>query len=289
VYQRHPAWVLPRMQFKIPGWMKWSFESIPGVRELYRSFIFMSNEFSYPGFQQGSIAQKLGSAFGEFYLNRQLGHNPALMEKVKPNYEFGCKRITPSNEYYPALSLPHVEVIRSEITKVKDNSIVTKDGHESKVDVLILATGFKVQDFFSPLDITVKNGVNLMDLWKKSGPEAYMGMVSSVAPNWFMMLGPNSGLGHNSIVFTLECQINYIIQVIREMIRTESSVVCVKSSVERAFMEKMLADMKSTVWATNCGSWYADHRGVVTALSPYSLITSWRQCRKLNANDFDFY
>ncbi len=146
------------MQFEIPDWLKWSFETIPGLRGMYRSIIFWTNEINYPAFKQGSFVQKIGtflkhkynqiyflnmcamyfigSALGKFYLNHQLGHKPELLEKVTPNYEFGCKRITPSNEYYPALSLDHVEVIRSPITQVKENSIVTEDGTENKIDVI---------------------------------------------------------------------------------------------------------------------------------------------------------
>ncbi|OXA64691.1 Baeyer-Villiger monooxygenase [Folsomia candida] len=256
VYQRHPAWVVPRMQFKIPEFLKWSFESLPGVRGLYRSYIFLNHEFVYPAFKQGSLFQKIGKILSEFFVNHQLGHNPELMEKVKPNYEFGCKRITPSNIYYPALALPHVEVVRREITKVKENSIVTEDGKEEKVDVLILATGFNVQDFFFPLEIKVKNGVDLMQLWKKEGPAAYKGICCSAAPNLFHLLGPNSSLGHNSVVFLLECQVDYVVQIIRELMEREASVVCVKESVEGNYMAQLLKAMEGTVWASGCGSWY---------------------------------
>ncbi|OXA47564.1 baeyer-Villiger monooxygenase [Folsomia candida] len=288
VYQRHPAWVLPRMQFQVPDWLKWAFASVPGLREMYRSFIFLSNELAYPTFIQGSLMQKLGAKLGDHYLNRKFADNPALLEKVRPNYELGCKRITPSNEYYPALAHPNVEVVRDKITKVGTNSITTENGDEKKIDVLILATGFKVQEFFSPLEIRVKGGMDLMELWREKGPSAYMGICSSVAPNWFMLLGPNTGLGHNSIIFTIECQLNYVLQVIKEMIERDSKVVCVKEFIEQGYMVEMMEDMKPMVWGTGCASWYADSRGVVTALSPYTLMTCWRHTRTLNENDFNF-
>ncbi|CAL8069130.1 unnamed protein product [Orchesella dallaii] len=288
VYQRNAAWVIPRTQFPFSSYTKWAFANIPGVQWSLRNLIFWSNEMYISAFGINTIMGKIAVMLGNYQLNRQVS-DPELREKLTPKYPLGCKRVTPSNEYYPALGKPNVTLITSKITDVTKDSITNEDGTCVQPDVLILATGFKVQDFFAPLNITSKGGEDLLKKWKKEGPCAYMGIACHSTPNAFFILGPNTGLGHNSIVFTIECQVNWMIKVIEEMSKRNASVVSIKKSAEDEYMDSILTSMKTTVWGTyDCGSWYADHRGVITALWPESLVSYYNRTKDVNFSHMEF-
>jgi len=288
VYQRNAAWVVPKMQFPFSSYTKWAFANVPGFQWSLRNLIFWSNELNISAFRVNTIMGKLSVMLGNYQLNRQVP-DPELREKLTPKYPFGCKRVTPSNEFYPALCKPNVNVITSKITDVTKDAITNEDGTCVKPDVLILATGFKVQDFFAPLQITSKGGEDLLKKWKKEGPCAYMGITCHSTPNAFFILGPNTGLGHNSIVFTIECQVNWVIKVIKEMSKRNARTVAIKKSAEDEYMDSILTSMKTTVWGTyDCGSWYADHRGVVTALWPESLVSYYNRTKDVNFSHLEF-
>ncbi|ODM93451.1 Baeyer-Villiger monooxygenase [Orchesella cincta] len=288
VYQRNAAWVVPKMQFPFSSYTKWAFANVPGVMWGLRNLIFWSNELNISAFRVNTIMGKLSVKLGNYQLNRQVP-DPVLREKLTPKYAFGCKRVTPSNEYYPTLCKPNVSVITSKITDVTKDSITNEDGTCEKPDVLILATGFRVQDFFAPLNITSKGGEDLLKKWKKEGPCAYMGIACHSTPNAFFILGPNTGLGHNSIVFSIEVQCQWVVKVISEMSKRNARMVAVKKSAEDEYMASIMESMKTTVWGTyDCGSWYADHRGVITALWPESLISYYNRTKDVDFSHIDF-
>lgn len=146
---------------------------------------------TYFGFKANSYISKLAIMECQSQLNKQI-EDPELRKKLTPDYQFGCKRVTPSNEYYPALAKPNVTVITSKIMNVTNDTIVNEDGTVEKPEVLILATGFKVQEFFQPLQIIGKGGLNILQTWKDDKPITYGGMCSNSMPNMFFLLGPNT-------------------------------------------------------------------------------------------------
>ncbi|CAL8099150.1 unnamed protein product [Orchesella dallaii] len=290
-YQRTPAWVISRLQFNIAPWVQWAFATIPGMRRLYRTSIYLANEIQYPAFQiQGllsHVARPIAILLGKLHLRRQVS-NSDLRAKLLPNYSLGCNRVCLSNEYYPALMRDNVEVIRDDIIQVTQDSIVTKDRRD-KIDVLILATGFRIHEYFGPMEIVGRKGENILRKWKVDGPSIYLGIVSHLMPNLFFIHGPGVDLGHNTGLFTIECQVNWILQMVNEMEGKGASAVSVKESVEQAYMLRHQRDMKNTIWSSNdCGSYYANSQGLITIVYPRSQIDYWLRTLKFNPDNFEF-
>jgi len=215
--------------------------------------------------------------------------DPVLRKKLKPNYKFGCKRVMISDDFYQTFNLSHVKLNTERIVNVNPDSITTADGVTQKIDVLILCTGFRVQEYFSPMEVRVRNNVNALDAWRPSGPQSYFGITCHGAPNHFILLGPNTGLGHNSAIFMIECQANFAINLIREMIRRKARTVEVKESIQNKFMDNLEKEMKHTIWGVeSCGSWYANENGKVTALWPESCSSYWFKTTFVDFSKFEF-
>jgi len=157
------------------------------------------------------------------------------------------------------------------------------------LQVLILATGFHVQEYFAPLSITGINGQNLLDFWMKQRPTGYLGIVTTSTPNHFGILGPHTGLGHNSVIFMAECQVNYIVQLIVEMIRLDARVLELKKSTEEEEMKLLDIQMKKMIWGNgSCGSWYENASGINTTLWPWTCVNYWGRTRKPDFTKFNF-
>jgi len=223
------------------------------------------------------------------YLKEQIPENDELRNTLTPGYAFGCKRLLPTNDYYPALNLSHVNVRTGKIAQIQDQTIVMENGNSQKLDVLILATGFRVHDYFGPLEIYGKNSENILAKWKSTTPKAYYGIVTSKTPNLYYLLGPNTALGHNTVVFMIECQVNFMLAVIKEMIEKDAKCVAVKESVEDEYMAELALNMSKTVWGTQeCGSWYVNKDGINTMLWPKNCTSYWNETRKPDLAKFEF-
>jgi cation diffusion facilitator CzcD-associated flavoprotein CzcO len=207
--------------------------------------------------------------------------DPELLEKVTPDYPMGCKRILPSNDWYPTLGRPDVELVTERIDEVRANSIVTGDGREREVDAIVLGTGFRVTDMPAAGMIRGRDGHRLDDVWQGS-PRAHLGSTISGFPNLFMLLGPNTGLGHGSMVYMIESQIAYLLDALREMHRQGAETVELRPEVGAAFNAAIDRRMQGTVWNSGCSSWYIDSRGRNSALWP---DWTWRFRRR--ASRFD--
>ncbi|ODM93447.1 Baeyer-Villiger monooxygenase [Orchesella cincta] len=270
-YQRTPPWVIGRLQFNFAPLVQWAFAKIPGMRRFYRNSIYLANEIQYPVFQiQGflsHIARPIAVLLGKLHLRRQVS-NRHLRAKLLPNYSFGCNRVCLSSDYYPALTRENVEVIRDDIIQVTHDSIVTKDRRE-KIDVLILATGFDIHEYFGPMEIVGRKGENILRKWKVDKPSIYLGIASHLMPNLFFIHGPGVSLN--------------------EIERRGASAISVKESVEKAYMLRHQRDMKNTVWSSNdCGSYYANSQNVITIVYPRSQIDYWLRTLKFNPDNFEF-
>ncbi len=200
------------------------------------------------------------------HLERQVA-DPELRAKLTPNYIMGCKRVLLSDDFYPAVGQPNVEVVTDRICEVREHSIVTGDGREHEVDAIICATGFHVTD--APLHqyIYGRGGQSLAQRWEK-GLSAYLGTAVSGFPNFFLLIGPNTGLGHNSMVYMIESQLKYILDCLRTMDRKKLGAIEVQPETQQAFENEIQRRMQGTVWTSGCASWYLDAHGRNTTLWP---------------------
>jgi cation diffusion facilitator CzcD-associated flavoprotein CzcO len=213
-------------------------------------------------------AMKLAEAWAKLYIKRCI-KDPKLRKKVTPDYTIGCKRILMSDEYYPALTRDNVDVITAGIKEVKSGSIVTEDGVERPADCIIYGTGFQVSDPIGPMKIIGAEGREVRETWNDTGMEAYLGVSVSGFPNFFLLLGPNTGLGHTSIVFMIEAQVNYVMQAVKTILKHRLRTLDVKPEVQARFNAKLQKRLDEAVWsAGGCKSWYLDEFGKNRTLWP---------------------
>jgi cation diffusion facilitator CzcD-associated flavoprotein CzcO len=268
VYQRTAPYVMPRNDRPYTGIEKLAFKRIPGVQSLYRNAIYWGRELYVPGF---ALQPKLMWPAKKLALkNIEKGiKDPELREKVTPTFEIGCKRILISNTYYPALDADNVDVVTDGIAKVTGDAIVTKDGVERPIDVLIVATGFFTTELPITQHIKGRSGQTLAEKWRETGMAAYKGTTVADFPNLFFIVGPNTGLGHSSMVFMIESQVAYIVDAVRTMRAHEYGTVQVKDEAVATYNADIQRRMKRTVWTTGgCASWYLDSHGNNTTLWP---------------------
>ncbi|HYD59793.1 MAG TPA: alpha/beta hydrolase fold domain-containing protein [Noviherbaspirillum sp.] len=280
LFQRTPAWVLPKLDRPIGGLEHALYRHVPGASRLLRHALYWRQEMLGLAFIHPKLmakAKKMALA----HMARQVP-DPKLRAKLTPDYTIGCKRILISNDYFPSLSRPNVELVTGGIAQVREHSILDKDGNEHPVDAIIFGTGFRVTDLLTPVRIIGRNGVDLNDAWR-TGAQAYLGVMSAGFPNLFMLLGPNTGLGHNSVVFMAEQQIRYIMACLRLMRAQRKTSIEVQADVQRRFNDELQHRLKTTVWATGCRSWYLDERGKNVTLWPGFTFEYWNRMRKVKA------
>jgi cyclohexanone monooxygenase len=190
--------------------------------------------------------------------------DPELRRKLTPDYQVGCKRLVVSEHFYAAIQQPNAELVTEKIERIEANGVRTRDGRLHELDLLILATGFNTHQFFRPMTVVGRDGLNLNDAWADKN-EAYKSITMPGFPNWFMLGGPNSPIGNYSWLLTLERQMDYAMQLINLLAAGNVSEIAPKASATRAFNEAMAAKFPGTIWASGCKSWYLDKKGRVAA------------------------
>jgi cation diffusion facilitator CzcD-associated flavoprotein CzcO len=286
LYQRTAPWVLPKLDRHIPKFERRLYKRFPFLQRAYRRGLYWYLELViYRGIT--------GKRFGRFFeraglknLERQV-KDPVKREKLKPGYEFGCKRMLMSNTYYKALDLPHADVVTESIASVGPNSITTEDGVTREVDVIIYGTGFDTQAMASSVEITGRGGKLLGELWQREGIQAHRGTMISGFPNLFFLLGPNTGLGHNSVVFMIECQIRLVIQAISEA-RLRSASVTPTRNAQDSYNSAMQSNLGDAVWSRGCKSWYLDATGRNITLWPGETFRFYESTRKLDPGEYEW-
>jgi cation diffusion facilitator CzcD-associated flavoprotein CzcO len=219
------------------------------------------------------------------HLRRQIP-DPGLRQQLVPDYTIGCKRILVSNDYYPALTRDTVDLVTDPVKEIGEDWILTGDGTRRQVDAIIFGTGFHVADAFDNAHIVGANGLKIQDAWR-DGIEAYLGMAVAGFPNMFLLLGPNSGLGHNSMVFMVEAQARYVRQCIQLLERDGSRQIQVRPEVQREFNRTIQGRLREAVWgAGGCMSWYLDENGVNRAAWPGSTVSYWLRTRRMRRSDY---
>ena len=242
------------------------------------------------GFALGFVNPKLMvviEKLARWHLANQV-KDPVLREKLTPNYTIGCKRVLFSNNYYPALARDNVEVIAAGVKEVRANSVIDANGVEHEVDAIICGTGFDVADPLGPLKIYGRSGIETRET--TGGMSAYLGTTLKDLPNLFMLLGPNTALGHNSIIFMIEQQIKYVIACLEEMDRKQAGIIEVKPAAEDAYNDKIQAELQKMVWSEGgCKSWYIDgETGRNFTIWPGFTWKYWMKMRKPNFRNFTF-
>ncbi len=287
LYQRTPAWVMPRKNFTIPTAVRKLFSAIPLTRRGVRDGVYWSAEALAVGFNGNSTLMKPIEMAARANITRSI-KDPELVQKLTPDYQIGCKRILGSNDYYPAIAKQHATVITEGIAEVKAKSIVSVDGAEREVDAIIYATGFHVTDGFGTLDLIGVGGKTLKQQWTEKGIETHLGITVAGFPNAFFLLGPNTGLGHNSVVFMIEQQINYILAALSFTDATGAQALSVRQSAQDEFNSEIQAKLRDGVWSTGgCVSWYLDSQGVNRTVWPGFTWQYWLKTRKLDPAHFE--
>ena len=285
VFQRSANWIMPRKDRAFTDDERRRFQSIPGWQKLYRSYIYWTFETRFFALKEGSKAGPIAAKITKDYLEHEIA-DPELRAKLTPDYPVGCKRILISDDFYQALAQPNVEVITDRIERITADAVVTTDGVEHPVDTIIYGTGFRSTEFLAPLEVVGRKGFDLRDAWA-DGAEAYEGIAVSGFPNLFVLYGPNTNLGHNSIIFMLECQVHYVMNLLHRMVDDGVAAIDVKPEVQAAYNDEIQRSVERLVWSSDqCSSWYKTDTGKVTNNWPHYTLRYWAQTRR---PDFDAY
>jgi cation diffusion facilitator CzcD-associated flavoprotein CzcO len=267
LFQRTPPWVMPRPDRRISDVEKAVYRRFPPAQKAVRAGIYWGRELLVLGFAKLPAIMKKAQKIAEKHLARQI-RDPALRARLTPDFTLGCKRVLISDDYHPAIAQPNVEVVTDPILEVTRTGIVTENGVKHEVDTIIYGTGFRVTDLPVMDLVHGRDGKSLRDAWV-NGMQAHLGTAVAGFPNFFMLVGPNTGLGHSSMVFMIESQIAYILDAVKTMDSAGLREVEVRPEVQREFVEGVRSSMRNTVWTRGgCTSWYLDSEGRNTTLWP---------------------
>ncbi|MGK0392894.1 MAG: cation diffusion facilitator CzcD-associated flavoprotein CzcO [Alcanivorax borkumensis] len=286
LFQRSAAHVIPKPDRAYRKAEHWMLKKLPVTQTLDRMRIYAANEARVLGFTSFQKAMLVYEWLFARQLKKQI-KDPVLREKLTPDYPMGCKRILMSNDYYPALAQANTEVINYGIDAVDKKGLTDSSGTHHKVDVIIYGTGFKATEFLTPMTITGRNGKDLNSTWR-DGAEAYLGITVRGFPNLFMLYGPNTNLGHNSIIYMLESQIHYVQQCLAEMDDQQLHSMEVRESVQARFNDNVQRKISDTVWDKGCHSWYKTDSGKNTNNWPGFTFDYRRQTQHLQLNDYEY-
>lgn len=268
LFQRTPPWIMPKPNPEYSPEQKRRFRTLPVTQLAERARIYAQNELFATGFVVSPKLMKNGERFALSYLKAKV-KDPVLREKLTPKYTVGCKRVLLSSDYLTTLTRDNVEVVTDGIAEVRANSIVTHDGREHPVDAIVCATGFQVSENAAPFPIYGRGGLELNEAWREHGPEAYKGTTVNGFPNAFIVMGPNTGLGHSSMVLMIEAQIGYVLQAIQLMRSNNLKSVEVRADAQAKYNTWLQKRMSKTVWQTGgCKSYYSTASGKNTTLFP---------------------
>ncbi|MCK9249232.1 MAG: NAD(P)/FAD-dependent oxidoreductase [Solirubrobacteraceae bacterium] len=268
LFQRTPPWIMPRPDRPIGRLEGLAYRRLPLAKELRRARLYAELEsrvlpFAYVPQLRGPAKQ-----LALRHLRKQV-KDPALRAKLTPDYDLGCKRVLLSNDYLPSLDADNAEVVTAGIREVRERSIVDADGVEHEVDTIIFGTGFHVTDQPIADAITGREGHTLAETWQRTGMQAHRGCTIAGFPNVFMLVGPNTGLGHNSIIYMIEAQVTYVREALKAAAERGAASLEVRPDVQTAENDAIQARLRKTVWNDGgCESWYLDENGRNTTLWP---------------------
>ncbi|OLF17486.1 flavin-containing monooxygenase [Actinophytocola xanthii] len=286
VFQRTPPWVLPKSDRAMPRWTRWLFRTVPGVQRLYRALVYWLLEARAIGFNGRPGLMRLAQRVALAHLHRSV-EDPELRRKLTPDYLLGCKRVLVANDFYPALTRPNVSLVTDGIAEVRERSVVDTAGVEHEVDAIIFGTGFHVTDAFDYVTFTGVGGRDLAKQWREEGIQTHLGITVAGYPNLFLLLGPNTALGHNSVVFMIESQVRYVARAMALAERTGAESLDTREGAQARFQSEIQRKLVSGVWTRGgCRSWYLDSQGVNRTIWPGFTWRYWLRTRKVDPATF---
>lgn len=286
LYQRSPNWMIARGDKAYKPWLKWVFRHISPIMRAYRMWIYWKLEARFAGFHKEAWIGHILKRESMKHLKAEI-HNPELRKQLTPDFPVGCKRILISDDYYEALCKDNIDIVSQPIDHIEENSIITNDGKRHEADLLIFGTGFQATGFLSPIKITGRKGRDLHQSWTQ-GAEAYRGTTVAGFPNMFVLYGPNTNLGHNSIIFMVERQVEYMMKLLTHAKKKQARWVDVKADVMDRYNAEMQEQLKQSVWDADCGNWYKTSSGKITNNWPSWTVAYWWTMRQPNYSDFEY-
>ncbi|MEP5765833.1 MAG: NAD(P)/FAD-dependent oxidoreductase [Halieaceae bacterium] len=286
VYQRSANYIVPRNDRSYPESEQQRYRDHPWLLKLSRLRWYLRQELlMFGAMLPGSLRHRLVSMGAKRYREEQIS-DPGLRAKLTPDYPLGCKRVLVSDDYYQALAKGGIDIITSPIQSIGESGVNTEDGEDRPVDVIIYGTGFRATEFLAPLQIQGRDGQLLNDSWR-DGAWALRGVAVPAFPNLFMLYGPNTNLGHNSIIFMVESQVKYIVRCIDKMLAHDIRLLEANAEVAADFNETLQRDLADTVWGGECGSWYKNDQGKIINNWPHSSLRFRWSMRSPDFTEYD--
>ncbi len=271
VFQRTPPWILPHPGRPVRPRERRLYRLLPALQRAVRGAVYWGRETFMLGFKRHRLS-RVPRQVALRHLDDQVP-DPELRRALTPDYEIGCKRILLSSDYFPALQQPNVELVANPVTAIRPRAVVTADGREHEVDTIVWGTGFRATEMEAGARFRGRDGRLLAEAWDEGGMQALRGTTVAGFPNLFLLIGPNTLLGHNSVVFIIESQLAYVMDALRTMDARGATVVDTRQAAQAAFNDGVQRRMRGTVWVDGgCSSWYVDRHGRNTTLWPG---TSW--------------
>jgi cation diffusion facilitator CzcD-associated flavoprotein CzcO len=280
VYQRSPGWTFPKMDFAYSERAQRAFERFPILQRLDRAAIFAFMELGAAAMTNRRWLLAPFRAVARRQITSAI-EDPALRSKVTPTDELGCKRLMLTDEWYPTLAQPNVELITDKVAEVTSSGVRTSDGNERPADVLVLATGFRTHGFVAPMEIAGAHGRTLAQEWSHV-PRAYLGMSVPSFPNLFLLYGPNTNGGTGSVIYTIEAGMSHVIAALEELARNDAQAIEVRHGAAERFDSELRAALSGTVWHTGCTNWYVDEQGNDPSQWPWLWSTYRRRAERLD-------
>jgi cation diffusion facilitator CzcD-associated flavoprotein CzcO len=286
VFQRTPSWIVARPDRPYRNLERRLFR-VPLLARAYRAWLYWRFEANFAAFEGRGPMYRLLTHMAESHLTRQVP-DPALREKLHPRYPMGCKRILVTSDFYPALGRANVELVAQAAAGFTATGVVAADGTVREVDAIVCATGFETIAPLAQLPIRGAAGRTLAAAWR-DGPEAYHGITVAGFPNLFMLLGPNTGTGHTSVLIPIEAQARYTLACIRELARRGARSMDVRAEVMQRHNAELQRRLAATVWASpSCTSWYKTGSGKILATYPGYITRYVRETRRPRYADYAF-
>jgi cyclohexanone monooxygenase len=284
--QRSPTWILPKPDRPYTDGEKWLFAHVPFAKKFYRTRLWLRSESNISVIENGSDKTQEFKGIALRALESTVA-DEELRRRLTPDHPFGCKRLVFATDYLQTLTQPHVEVVSSPARSLRSRSLVTADGTELDVDVVLCATGYSAADYLGQISVVGEGGTSLRDKWR-DGAYAYLGMTVPDFPNFFMLYGPNTNVGSNSVIFMLEAQARYIVRALKHMRRKRKAYLAVRPKTMADFIAKIDGWMEGTVWLTRCSNYFRAPNGRVVTQWPRSARAFWGMTRRFKPADYTF-
>ncbi len=284
VFQRHAPFVFPKYDRPYAEWERRLFRSWSWLQRANRALQWFTHEARGFALLRARWLVKSYEWRYRFILWRLI-RDRELREKLQPDHPLGCKRILFSNHYLQSLAQDHVDLVTAPIERLTPTGIGTADGIDHALDAVILGTGFRATEFLSGIEVRGRRGVRLAETWR-DGAHAYLGITVPKFPNLFLLYGPNTNLGHNSIIFMLERQIDYVMGAVRLLREQPGLCLEIDPGVERRYNERIQSSLKDSVWADGCDNWYTDEAGRIVNNWPGLTVEYARATRRFDVEHY---